>query len=98
MTDFVSSFHFPKGWAQVGGFASTAIHPLSRASPRTARKAICIFIYCAPVKHQRFVAYPSTLLDGIETIRSGQCVIPLKPGVGLRGVPHGRNLFEPGGL
>ena len=29
---------------------------------------------------------------------SGQCVIPIKPGVRPRGVPQGGNLFEPGGL
>ncbi len=37
-----------------------------------------------------------TLLEGIKTIRSGQGVIPFKSGVGPRGVPQGRNLFEPG--
>src|SRR5882724_12053596 len=98
MTDFVSSFHFPMGWVQDGGFASTAIHPLSRASPRTARKVICLFIDFAPVEHQRFIANSSTLLEGIKTVRSGQGMIPFKSGVGIRGVPQGRNLFEPRGL
>ena len=36
------------------------------------------------------------LVDRIKTVRSGQGVIPFKSGVGPRGVPHGRNLFEPG--
>lgn len=38
------------------------------------------------------------LLDGNKNFRSGQCVIPLKPGVGPRGVPKGGNLFEPRGM
>src|ERR1700722_12575570 len=84
-----------------------ATHPLSRASPSTARKVGCLFTLILLQLNINASLYPfvapggansSTLLDGIETVRSGQCVIPVKPGVGPGGGPHGRNLFEPGGL
>ncbi len=54
-------------------------HALSRASP------VAIGATRAVIE----------LPDGIELIRSGQGVIPIKSGVGPRGVPQGRNLFEP---
>jgi hypothetical protein len=66
---------------QVGGFASMLAQALSRATPSTALKLIFLFMI--------------SLLDGIKTVPSGQGVIPIKSGVGPRGVPQGRNLFEP---